>query len=158
MTRRGAQPSRQQQAFDMLLDQQYAAQNTNVSDTNNDRAKGQRRGKQASRAIVDKRGSDRVPAFALRDSLPADNSPSHPSPAQEQLNSMFGSVLDKSIINEVLLSCNSSVEAATDKLLALSEHNRAQAPSRSQQATPTQPEGVHLHTKMFHTHKASIVT
>ncbi len=140
MPRRGAQPSRQQQAFESLLDQEYAAQTTSAgADTSRGRTKVERRGKQPNRTVVDKRDSGRTSGFALREDLPSDNSGSYPSSAQEQLYSMFGSVLDKDVIDAISVDCNNSVEAAIEKLLTLSERNQSQAPSGSRQ--PAKPEG-----------------
>ncbi len=143
MPRRGAQPSRQQQAFDSLLDQEYAA--AHISSTGNNanrgRARGEKRGRQSKQALVDKRDSDRLPGFALRDSLHSDNGACLPSPALEQLHSMFGNVTDKSGIRAVLSECSNSIEAAIEVLLAMSERSQSQAPSKSSPAQSAECEG-----------------
>ncbi len=143
MPRRGAQPSRQQQAFESLLDQEYAA--AHISSTGNNanrgRARGEKRGRQSKQALADKRDSDRLPGFALRDSLHSDHGACLPSPALEQLHSMFGNVTDKSGISAVFSECSNSVEAAIEVLLAMSERNQSQAPSKSSPAQSAKCEG-----------------
>ena len=144
MPRRGAQPSRQQQAFESLLDQEYAAQTVSANTgSNHRRVAGDKRGKQPNRTVVDKRGPDRLSGFALRDSLRSEQqSATYRSPAQEQLNSMFGGVLDESIISTVLVECNNSLQAAVDTLLSLSERNQSQAHSASSPRQSGSPEGL----------------
>ena len=137
MPKRGP-ASRQQQAFESLLDQDYAAYNS----ASEDRAPRQRQGGRNRQPIVDKRASGRTPGFALRESLPL-------SPRlcerQEQLNSMFGSIFDGSIISEVLAKCDNSVEAATDALLDLSERVRSQE-AHAQATPPTGMDGASFQT------------
>ncbi|DBA87622.1 TPA: hypothetical protein ACH3X1_004638 [Trebouxia sp. C0004] len=144
MPGRGAQPSRQQQAFASLLDQEYAAADTSSTGNNakGGQPRGEKRGRQFKQAIVDKRDSDRLPGFALRDSLHSDHGAHLHSPALEQLHSMFGNVTDKSGISAVLSECSNSVEAAVEVLLALSEHNQSQPPSKSSPAQSAKCEGV----------------
>ena len=144
MPRRGAQPSRQQQAFESLLDQEYAAETVGANTSSNHRrVKGDKRGKQPNRTVVDKRGSDKISGFALRDSLRSEQSATCLSPAQEQLNSMFGGVLDESIISTALVECNNSLQAAVEMLLSLSEYKQSQAHSASSPSQSARPEGVH---------------
>ncbi|KAA6425941.1 MAG: hypothetical protein FRX49_04316 [Trebouxia sp. A1-2] len=144
MPRRGAQPSRQQQAFESLLDQEYTAAHTSSTgnNANRGRARGEKRGRQSKRAVVDKRDSDRLPGFALRDSLHSEHGTCLPSPALEQLYSMFGNAIDKNGISAVLSECSNSVEAAIEVLLAMSEGNQCQAPSKSSPAQSAKYEGV----------------
>jgi len=143
MPQRGAQPSRQQQAFESLLDQEYAAAHTSSTgnNANRGRARGEKRGRQSKKALVDKRDSDRLPGFALRDSLHSDHGACLPSPALEQLHSMFGNVTDKSGIRAVLSECSNSIEAAIEVLLAMSERSQSQAPSKSSPAQSAECEG-----------------
>ncbi len=143
MPRRGAQPSRQQQAFESLLDQEYATAHTSSTgnNANRGRARGEKRGRQSKQALVDKRDSDRLPGFALRDSLHSDHAARLSSPALEQLHSMFGNITDKSGISAVLSECSNSIEAAIEVLLAMSERNQSQAPSKSSPAQSANCEG-----------------
>ena len=143
MPRRAAQPSRQQQAFESLLDQEYAAAHTSSTgnNANRGRARGERRGRQSKQALVDKRDSDRLPGFAWRDSLHSDHGAYLPSPALEQLHSMFGNVIDNRGISAVLSECSNSVEAAIEMLLAVSERNQPQAPSKSSPAQSANCQG-----------------
>ena len=138
MPRRDAPISRQQQAFEMLLDQQYAAHPLPTSAT----GKRDRRSKKPNRAVSDKRESDKVPGFVLRESLPGQQ-PSQQSSAQiEQLYSMFSSSLERSTIEHVFLQCKHSVEAAIDELLALSERKQSEATASSSSGEPAQPSGM----------------
>ena len=128
----------------MLLDQQYAAHPLPASAN----GKRDRRSKKSNRTVSEKRASDKVPGFVLRDSLPGQQ-PSQQSLAQiEQLYSMFGSSLERSTIEHVFLQCKQSVEAAIDELLALSERKQSDATANSSSEEPTQPSGMQQHTAL----------
>ena len=152
MPRRDAPISRQQQAFEMLLDQQYAAHPSPASAT----GKRDRRSKKPNRAVSDKRASDKVPGFVLRESLPGQQ-PSQQSSAQtEQLYSMFSSSLERSTIEHVFLECKHSVEDAIDELLAVSERKQAEATASSSSGEPAQPSGMQQYSSrrsaaLYHT-------
>ncbi|KAL0028586.1 hypothetical protein WJX79_003638 [Trebouxia sp. C0005] len=55
---------------------------------------------------------------------------------------MFGNAIDKNGISAVLSECSNSVEAAIEVLLAMSEGNQCQAPSKSSPAQSAKYEGV----------------
>ena len=154
MPRRGVQPSRQQQAFEMLLDQQYAADPLSTSaGVSSSRGKGGRQLKKTNRVVTDKRVSERLPGFVLRDSLHSEPPSQQPSARIEQLYSMFGALLDRSTIDQVL-KCQHSVEAAIDELLSMSEHKRSEAEVGSSSRHLTQPSGTNkcIQPVSFHFH------
>ena len=130
MTRRGAPPSRQRQAFESLLDPAYASQ-PNTSDTQHEQGKRGRQRNRSDRQIFDKRGSDNIPGFTLREAMPTSQ---QPASGLKQLSSMFGSMIDSSIISEVLKSCGNSVQAAAEALLEMSERQQPQKPQQDQLA------------------------
>ena len=141
MPRRDAPISRQQQAFEMLLDQQYAAHPLPAN------ADGKRdRRKKLHRTVSDKRTSDRLPGFVLRDSLPSQQPSEQSSGQNEQLYSMFGHSLERSTIDYVFLQCKYSIEAAVDELLALSERKQSEASASSSSVEPAQPSGMQQYT------------
>lgn len=142
MPRRDAPISRQQQAFEMLLDQQYAPQPLPVSA----KYKGDRQSKKSNRTVSDKRNSDKLPGFALREPLPGQQSSQQSSAQIEQLYSMFGSSLERDTIEHLFLQCKRSVEATIDELLALSEHKLSEATATSSSAQPAQPSGMQQYT------------
>ena len=130
MTRRGAPPSRQRQAFESLLDPAYASQ-PDTSDTQSGQGKRGRQRHRSDRQILDKRGSDNIPGFTLREATPTSQ---QPASGLEQLSSMFGSLFDSSIISEVLKSCDTSVQAAAETLLEMSAHQQPKEPQQAQLA------------------------
>lgn len=140
MPRRDAPISRQQQAFEMLLDQQYASHPVSAN------KKGDRQSNKSNRTVSDKRGSGKVPGFALREPLPGQQAPQQSSAQVEQLYSMFGSSLERSTIEHVFLQCKHSVDATIDELLALSEQKQSEATASSSSAQPAQPSGTHQQT------------
>ena len=146
MPRREMPISRQQQAFEMLLDQQYAANPLPASAS----GKGDRRAKKSNRTVSDKRASDKVPGFVLRDSEPGQQPSPQSSTQLEQLYSMFGNSLDRSTIKHVFLQCERSVEASIDELLTSSERKQseAMAGSSSRAQEPAQPAGIRCHSHL----------
>ena len=138
MPRRDAPISRQQHAFEMLLDQQYAAHPLPGSA----HGKRDRRSKKPNRTVIEKRASDKMPGFVLRDSLPGQQPSKQPSTQIEQLHSMFGDSLERSTIEHVFLQCKHSVEAAIDELLALSERKQSEATASSSSAEPPKTSGM----------------
>ena len=156
MPKHGAPLSRQQQAFESLLDQECEACPT-AGSGNKGHGRGQPRRKQVTHSIVDKRHSEALPGFALRESKPSDFST--PSPAQEQLYSMFGSILDKQIIDAAVHECNNSVEPAVEMLLALCQDSHASSFSQSQPATREGVDAMHAQSQpikiawMLHVHQ-----
>ena len=138
MPRRDGPISRQQQAFEMLLDQQYAAHPLPASAN----GKRERRSKNPNRAASEKRESDQVPGFAMRDSLPGQQASQQLSAHIEQLYSMFASSLERSTIEQVYLQCQYSVEAAIDELLSLSERKQSEATASSSSGEPAHPSGM----------------
>ena len=54
---------------------------------------------------------------------------------------MFGNITNKSGISAVLSECSNSIEAAIEVLLAMSERNQSQAPSKSSPAQSANCEG-----------------
>ena len=144
MPRRAVQPSRQQQAFEMLLDQQYAADPLSTSaGVKASRGKGGRQSKKPNRTVSDKRVSDRLPGFVLRESLPSEPPSQQPSTQSEQLYTMFDALLDRSTIDQVLVQCRHSVEAAIDELLVMSEHKQSEAEVGPSSTRSRQPPGAH---------------
>lgn len=140
MPRRDTPMSRQQQAFEMLLDQQYAEYPVPAG------AAGQRhlRSKKSNRTVSDKRATGKVPGFVLRESLPGSSEPTLQSTAQiEQLYSMFGDSIDRTIIKDVFSQCQHSAEAAIDELLAMSERMQSESRAGPSSGEPAQSAGTH---------------
>lgn len=139
MPRRDAPISRQQQAFELLLDQQYAANTTPASVS----TQGHRPSKKTHRKVSDKRVPGKLPGFVMRDSLPGACEPTQQSTAQvEQLYSMFGDSIGRSTIKEVLSSCQHSAEAAVDELLAMSEQKQSKETANPSSGKPAPSSGM----------------
>lgn len=119
----------------MLLDPQYAANPLPA----NAAGKGDRRSKKTNRTVSDKRASGKVPGFVLRESLPMQQQPTQSTAQVEQLYSMFGDSIDRSIIKHVLSQCHHSAEAAIDELLAVSEGIQSERTAGPSSGKPAQP-------------------
>lgn len=130
MPRRGA-PSRQQQAFLSLLDQQYA-----VSGQPSDQSYRPSSNKHHDKASEKQQTrTNNIPGFKLRVADSPARSDSH-CDAARQLQAIFDHTYDLETIQAVLTSCQGSVESATDMLLAMtatqqpdSSSSAAQSPS-----------------------------
>ena len=143
MPGRAAQLSRQQQAFETLLDQRYSTDPLPASaESGQSRGKGNRRSKKPIRTVSDKRDSDKIPGFVLRESAFSQQTSQQPSTQLEQLYSMFGNVLDHTVIARALHECHHSVDAAIGELLARSEHIQSEASTSSKSADSTKPAGI----------------
>ena len=113
MPRRG-ESSRQQQAFLSLLDQQYAVSHGQVSDQNLKGGSRKHRKDSVERQLG---GSGSISGFKLRESTSPARS--EHTEAARQIQAMFDHAWDMKTIQQVLVECNGSPEAATDYLLTL---------------------------------------
>lgn len=136
MPRRG-EPSRQQQAFLSLLDQQYAASREQPSDQQTQDHKAGSRKLRKPSGEKQLGGAGKTPGFKLRELGAHARSDEHLQAAQ-QLRAIFNNAWDLATVRQVLVECNGSADAATDVLLALAASSQtnaidsdAQSPSSS---------------------------
>ena len=142
MPRRG-ESSRQQQAFLSLLDQQYAVSHGHTSDQKQHH-KGDSRKHRKNSVERQLGGSGKISGFKLRDS--ADPAQSTPTAAARQIQAMFDHAWDIETIQQVLIGCNGSPEAATDYLLTLAASTASNNPNSAAQVSSRSSVSVGMQT------------
>lgn len=152
MPRRG-EPSRQQQAFLSLLDQQCTASQAQPSDhrQHHPRASSTKHHRKCGERQQERTTS--IPGFKLRVSDPPARGEQHAEQARH-LQAIFDHVWDIETIQQVLAECKGSMEAATDFLLDMAGSEQIGAASSAAQpassfsmSTPVGTHaGTHKHT------------
>lgn len=147
MPRRG-ESSRQQQAFLNLLDQQYVVSHGQVSDQKQQNHKGGSRKHRKGSVERQLGGSGSISGFKLRE--PTSPARSEHTEAARQLQAMFDHAWDIKTIQQVLVECNGSSEAATDYLLTLAASTQSNNTISAAEASSSSsvPVGMQTATNM----------